>query len=267
MIESMHESVVYLVVFVVLVAVAEAGYAFGRCFRHRLTDEQKSHLDAIMAGLLGLLGLLLAFAFGLSASRFDTRKRLVLDEANAIGTTYLRAQGLPAPPRAEIQSLLRTYIEQRLAVARQGAAKELLDEAVAIQRRLWTHASALLAQDPRSIPRGLFAESVNQVIDLHGARVWAFRDRVPEGILYALGLVAVLGMGLLGVSSGLKNARNLIPTTVMALAVTTVLVLIVDLDRPERGVITVSQQPLVDLSESMAGPVPPSTPQHSPTTE
>jgi hypothetical protein len=101
-------------------------------------------------------------------------------------------------------------------------------------------------------------ESLNRVIDLHAARIWAFRDRVPEGILYALVVLSVFGLGLLGVSSGVKAARNLVPTTVMAFAVATVLVLIVDLDRPERGMITVSQQALVDLGDSMERPEPPS---------
>ncbi len=259
----MHESVICLVVFAALAAAAEGAYRAAHRIRHRMTDEQRSHLDTVMAGVLGLLGLMLAFTFGLSASRFDTRKRLVLDEANAIGTTYLRAQVLPPPHRAEVQSLLRRYTERRLTVTRQGASETELAGAETIQRQLWSHATALSREDPRSIPRGLFMESLNQVIDLHGARVWAFRDRVPDGILYALGLVALLAMGLLGVSSGLKGARNLVPTLVMAFAVATVLVLIIDLDRPERGAITVSQRPIADVSHSMANPAPPSGPERS----
>jgi hypothetical protein len=154
MIESMPEAVVYVVVIALLVAITEAGYRLGRRIQHRMTDEQKGHLDAIMAGLLGLLGLLLAFAFGLSASRFDTRKQLVLDEANAIGTAYLRAQALPAPARADVRSLLRAYTDLRVMAARRSIPEKELAEAEAIQQQLWSRAATLSSEAPAPFRTG-----------------------------------------------------------------------------------------------------------------
>src|SRR5262245_15814690 len=92
----------------------EAGFRAGRWRRQHAEREGETPVSAIVAALLGLLAFLLAFTFGMAASRFDTRRELVLDEANAIGTTYLRAALLPEPHRKETRTLLRDYVDVRL---------------------------------------------------------------------------------------------------------------------------------------------------------
>ena len=96
---------------VVFLLAIEVGFHIGRYRRSRRAGDQKSQVGSVMAASLGLLAFFLAFTFGMAGSRFDDRKKLVLEEANTIGTTYLRAELLPEPHRTEIQTLLREYID------------------------------------------------------------------------------------------------------------------------------------------------------------
>jgi hypothetical protein len=112
-------------------------------------------VGAIIAAILGLLAFLLAFTFGMAASRFDTRRELVLDEANAIGTTYLRAALLPEPHRTEIRSLLRDYVDLRLQAAQPEMTVPALAGSEELQGRLWAQAVIVGEKNPTPIT-GLF---------------------------------------------------------------------------------------------------------------
>jgi hypothetical protein len=207
------------------------------------------------ASILGLLAFLLAFTFSLAANRFDARRHAVLEEANAIGTTYLRARLLPEPQRTETARLLREYVDTRLPDLRQGNPSDIIATAVArseeLHQQLWSHAAAAAEKTPTPIT-GLFVQSLNEVIDLHAKRVFAgARSRIPISIWAGLFSLAVLGMAAVGYQSGLSATRRSLAMLGMVLAFAGVLFLIADLDRPHEGFLMVSQQPLIDVQKSM----------------
>jgi hypothetical protein len=233
----------------------ELGFRLGRRSGRGHDEATKNHLGALQAGLLGLLALLLSFTFAMAVSRFDDRKALVVEEANAIGTTYLRAKLLPSPQREEIESRLRQYVQARLdfyyAVideARLAAAHSKTSE---LQSRIWALAGVLAAQDPKSVPTGLFIQSLNETIDLAEKRQVALDNRVPETVLLMLFVVSVGALGFIAFSSGLAGHRRAVSTGIFALLIALVLTIIIDLDRERRGLIRVSQESMLRVQEAL----------------
>jgi len=228
----------------------EIGYRFGR----RKKREGEGALGTLVGGGMALLAFFLAFTFGLAASRFDTRRQLVLDEANAIGTAYLRAGLVAEPHGSEIRGLLRDYADARIEAVQPGKLN-VLNAAIArseeLQRQLWTELTALALADPHSIVGGLLIESLNEVIDLHSMRVTAgLRSRIPGRIWETLYVLTVLAMLAMGFHAGQSGARS--PAVVpLALAFSAVILVVADLDRPQEGSLRVSQQALIDTRESM----------------
>src|SRR4029453_2718850 len=177
-------------------------------------------------------------------------------EANAIGTTYLRTAMLPER-RDEIRALLRSYVDARLEAVRSGRAAEGILISEDIQGRLWSAATAVGLQHPDSIVVGLFVESLNEVIDLHAKRVTAgLRNRIPGAIWVALFAVAVLSLAAMGYHAGLSRPSRSLAELAVAFTFSVVIGLIADLDRPQEGVLQVSQQALIDLRHSMQVPRP-----------
>jgi hypothetical protein len=244
----------FLAIVVLVLVSIEAGHRLGGYRRRRSDQEQDAPVGAMVGSTLGLLAFMLAFTFGMAASRFDTRKALVLDEANAIGTTYLRAAMLP-DRRDDVRGLLRDYVDARLEAVKTGRLEEGLRRSEDLQARLWAAAVALGQQHPNSIVVGLFVESLNEVIDLHAARVTAgLRNRIPGAIWVTLFALAVLSLGAMGYHSGLAGTARSPAVLAVAFAFSAVIGLVVDLDRPQEGTLTVSQQALVDLRQSMNEP-------------
>src|SRR4029077_19796645 len=170
--------------------------------------EKEAPVGAMVGSVLGLLAFMLAFTFGMAASRFDTRKQLVLDEANAIGTTYLRTAMLPER-RDEIRALLRSYVDARLEAVRSGRVAARVLKSEDMQNKLWSAATAVGLQHPDSIIVGLFVESLNQVIDLHAKRVTAgLRNRIPGTIWMVLLTIATLSLAAMGYHGGLVGTTR-----------------------------------------------------------
>jgi hypothetical protein len=250
-------------VFVVTVVVAflsvEGGFRLGRYRRHRPEHEQEAPVGSMVGAALGLLAFMLAFTFGMAASRFDTRKQLVLDEANAIGTTYLRAELLPEPQRTKIRDLLREYVDVRVpkGVLTREKIKQAIGRSEELHGQLWSQAVAISEKNPGSIIAGLFIQSLNEVIDLHSKRVTAgIRNRIPGSIWVALYFVAVLALVAMGYHTGLTGTRSLVSNLAIVLAFSAVIVLIADLDRPQEGLLKVSQQAMVELQKQLHTPAP-----------
>ena len=233
-------------------AAFEFGYRVAH-YRQQLHQEEKeSPVGGMVAGTLGLLAFMLAFTFGLAGSRFEDRRQVVLSEANAIGTTYLRAAMLPEPMRTEVKNLLREYVDLRLAAVQQpGNLAQALSKSEELHERLWTQAVAATEKD-RSAVTALFVSSLNEVIDLHATRVMAgLQSRVPAVIWIVLYVLAILAMEMIGDHAGLANSRRSIAAVALIIGFSLVLFLIADLDRPGQGMLRVSQQSMIDLRKSM----------------
>lgn len=241
-----------LVAVTVLWLALESGYRIGKWRHERSPDEKEQPVGAMVGSILGLLALVLGFTFSLAASRFDARRQAVLEEANAIGTTYLRARLLPEPERAEIITLLREYADVRIRGVREGKLEELITRSEAIHELLWTQTKAVADRDPHSIITGVFIQTLNELIDLHAKRVLVgVRSRIPLVIWAGLFSLAIIGMGAVGYQSGLSETRRSPAMPVLVLAFALVLSLIADLDRGQEGLLRVSQQAMIDVQRSM----------------
>jgi hypothetical protein len=249
--QGTNEIVIYVVFFALMLAATDAGFRLGRKSGAGTPDKTRSQISVVEDAILGILALLLGFTMFMAVSRFDARKQLVLDEANAIGTSRLRTALLPTPEGSEIASLLRQYINVRVQYGTSGNDLARLDslnmQTMQLQNEFWTRAIAYAQKDADPVRTGLLLQSLNQVIDLESARRMAFQNPVPESVIHVNCIVGLLASTLVGYTFGLSGRRQVFSTCVLALAITLVLGLIVDLDRPRSGFIRVSQQPMIDL--------------------
>lgn len=237
------------ILLLVLLAI-EGGYRLGKASNKR-QEEKDTSLGEMVGATLGLLAFLLAFTFGLAATRYDTRRQLLLDEANAVGTTYLRAEMLPEG-REEIRSLLRQYVDIRVEAFQSGDIQNAIRRSEALHNQLWERAVPIAQKHPDSIVVGHFIQSLNEVIDLHAKRLTAgVRNRIPVAIWTALYGVTILSFGALGYHAGASRARRSPAILPVALTFAVVIGLIADLDRPQEGSLIVSQQAMIDLQRSM----------------
>lgn len=235
----------------------EGGYRTGVWRRIRSADEKDQPVAAMVASILGLVALVLGFTFSLAASRFDARRQVVLEEANAIGTTFLRASFLPEAQKGEVERLLREYVAQRLQSIQDGNIDQFVSHSESVHAELWAQAVAAEKANPGSISVGLFVQSLNDVIDLHAKRVMVgVRSRIPMVIWIGLIGMAILGTGSIGYQAGLTISRRSPAMLCLALAFGAVLALIADLDRGQEGLLRVSQQAHIDMQESMQSPTP-----------
>ncbi len=243
-------------IFVVSIVAIFAATELGRQLGLLASRRQRESISTIEGAILGLLALLIAFTFSMALSLYEVRRDALLNEANAIGTTALRAQLLPAPNNAECLKLLREYVQTRLDIARSTVSLPEVTAAVArsnaIQEALWQQVKAVAAKDNAMVPTGLFIQSLNEMIDDQEKRLTAFANRVPNIILVALYGVAIFSGAISGYASGLEVQRAQLPIYAMAVLIAAMILLIQDLDRPSAGFIGVSQQPMLDTAASIS---------------
>jgi hypothetical protein len=232
--------------------VLEAGYRAGRWRHERTAEEKDAPVGAMVAAILGLVAFMLAFTFGLAAARFDAKRQTVLEEANAIGTTYLRTQLLPEPQKSETAKLLRDYVDVRVRAVQEGNIAEAITQSEKLQELIWQQAVAAADKDHGSIMTGLFVQSLNEMIDVHAKRLLAgVRGRIPLTLWYVLFALAGLGICAMGYQAGLSATRRSPAMMALVVAFAGVLFLIVDLDRGREGFLTVDQTAMTDLQRSM----------------
>ena len=260
--EIMYDINSILIAVVLLLAMGAAmrlGRVVGKRGSSHHNDESKSQVGAVQGSLLGLLALLLGFTFSLALNRYDDRSRAVVDEANAIGTAWLRTDFLSDPRRDEAKALMSRYGLTRFEAGRVPASETerrdgLVQAAEEIFAKLWDLASleTQAVGGPASVS---FAASLNDMIDSLGSRDAAIERHVPEPVLFLMFATFVLLGSILGYSSGLTLAKAGFPIYTMMVLIVALVFVIIDLDRPRRGIISVNQEPLRLVSESMAAAV------------
>lgn len=256
MLWHVHELALLILGLMSLLAATEIGFRGGLRRRPAERESEIDHAGTLQASMIGILALLMGFTFYMAVSRYDTRKSLVVEEANAIGTVHLRAGFLAAPQRDSVRTLLREYVAARLAFHDAGIDPGRIDAANAtatrLQAQLWSATVDAAAADPHSIPAGLFAQSVNELIDLQERRQSAFQNHVPEAVLDLLLATALFSIGFVGYACGLAGQRRFVPNAILATVIVLILTTIIDVDRPRRGLIEVSQDSLVRLQAQLA---------------
>jgi len=253
---SMNEWLLFGIISVLFFLASEVGFQIGRIRRADVDESGKSQINTLQAAILGLLALLLGFTFSMVLSRFDAREQMVLEESNAIGTCYLRAQMLPEPQKTEISKLLRQYVDVRLEVVRTGNLQEIVSRSEKLHDQLWSQAVATEKKEPQRLITLLFIQSLNDVIDIHSGRLRAVLDQVPDMVWVLLFVLTIFAMGMIGFGSGLGKGHQLIPRLVVAVLIALVVLVIMDLGQPQRGLIRVSQQSMMMLRDSINRPAP-----------
>ena len=256
-----------LTIFMVSLAAILAACEIGHVLGVRTKTPGGHDVSALADAVLGLLALMIAFTFAIALSRYEARRDAVVKEANAIGTTVLRARLLPPAQssdvlrllKEDVLRLLKEYVQIRLNIEGSNSAADV-DAAIArsteIQEAIWQQARALAAKDPGMVPTGLFIQALNEMIDSQGIRLAAIRARIPNFVLTTLYAMAILASALAGYASGLLTRLRL-PVYVAGTLITAMIFLIQDLDRPGAGFIESSQQAMTDLANSMAAYIEP----------
>ncbi|MGR5063087.1 bestrophin-like domain [Photobacterium sp. DNB22_13_2] len=251
-IDSLSIFIILGLIFGAIALMFEFGYRLALRFP---SNEYSQSISPMATGLASLLAFILAISFSMAAAKSAERKQLVLAEANAVGTTILRTGLLTEPYRSRSRELLREYVTLRVvenAKEKKQVVNNIIKESEVLQLKLWTQAiDSHGSTSPELLL--LYINSLNEVIDIHTERVnKGLRGRIPVSIWFTLGLLTFLTIALNGVQVGAQNkGRALVAALPFALAFSLVLTLIVELDRPVRSIIEISQQPLVDLRDSL----------------
>ena len=246
------------VVALVLVSIV-LGVYFAKARKKKVGVEDEGPIGTVVSATLGLLAFILAFTFGLTASRFDARRQLLLDDATLIETTAMRAELIPEPQRSDVRQIMKKYIELRLDMP--SDAKEILErvkQSEDLQRQLWAQAASLSNADLKNPDIvSLFIDSVNELINVQTRRVSVANYHIHWLIWLVLFGVTILSMMQVGYLFGRSGSSNWLFIVALSLAFSGVMILIIDLDRSGTsavGSIRVSQQPIKDLHQRLYGP-------------
>lgn len=243
---------VFCFTIVMIFLAVEIGHRVSLYQKKRVTSISEASICTVVAATLGLLAFMLTFTFGLAGSRFENRRQLVLEEANAIGKTYLRAGYLDEPERSNIRKLIREYVSLKLTPLSTSDTQSFLEKADRIQDELWDETLVVAKKSPTSPRDALFIQAVSDVIDYHSKRLLeGFISPIPTIIWVALVFLTFVSMISLGYMIGLSGSRNYLATLTLNVGFTCVIYLIADLDRPREGVIRTNLQPIADLQKRM----------------
>lgn len=240
-----------------MLVMLEFGRRLGIRQRARLGDTHGAGLAAVEGALFALLGLIVAFTFSGAASRFDQRRALIVEEANDIGTAYLRVDLLPAEAQPVIRQKFREYVDARIEVYRALPNLKLaighLERANALQGEIWTLSVKGTQAAPTTASSILLLPAVNAMIDIANTRFWSAQTHPPGvifGLLSALTLCCALFAGY-GMSATAE--RNWLHRLGFSLVLCSAVFVIMDLEYPRFGLIRIDDfdQAIVDVREAM----------------
>src|SRR6185436_3247868 len=219
-IASPLEDAPVLLIFAVFAVVSfvayEIGFQVGHWYQARTPGVQEGPTGVLVGSILALLAFLLAVTMGMASDRFDMRRGLVLEEANTIQTTYLRAGYLPEPASSEIRNLLREYVPLRITPTDEGTRLANAQRSKALLLQIWSVAEAEAKVTQQGDLMAAFIESLNDTIDLHESRLAAgVYARVPATILWLLFVGSFLTLAIVGYSAGLTKRRDLLSAIVL----------------------------------------------------
>ena len=249
-----------LVIFAIIGGTCVVGVLIGRYLR-RHSEHYREGIGALQGALLGLVGLILAFGLTLAVGRYQDRRADVVNEANTIGTAYLRAQTLAETQRSRSLTLLRRYndLAIRLTYDKPASAsfRATAAEQDRLQQTLWRLGGEAINARPRDSAPRLYIDSLNAMIDQQGVRIAGLNNHPPNAVLLLELFGAALALGMLALYISVLG-RGLLPVVLAAVVVTFLVLVTFDLDRPTRGLITVPASPL--LAEKATMSLPPAAP-------
>jgi len=247
-----------VVLFFAILLALELGRKIGQRSRQRHPEESAGGSGAAEGAVFALLGLLIAFTFSGAAARFEERRHLITEEANDIGTAWLRVDLLPSEAQAGVRASFKRYLDVRIEVFRHAEDREmtekLLSESNALQESIWS-SSIAGSRLPGAHPDAakLLLPALNEMIDITTTRLVATRNHPPMVIFLMLAGLGVTGALLIGHELAGRRHRPWLHLLVFGLVMGVTLYVILDLEFPRRGLIRIddADQVLVDLRASM----------------
>lgn len=246
------------IVLLVLMLIANGSgfYLRQRQLRHD-PDKLSEGLGPVEGSLLGLLALLLSFTFGISASKSDHRREIIVEEANAIGTAIMRCDLYPDSVRNDLRPMFKAYVDARITYYEAGIDKEKLDNSLQESQKysdlIWERVTAFSHNKENVFPSQQMVPALNQMIDIVTTRDADRNAHVPESILWMLFLLTLAGSFVTGYGSKSRSFNWVIVIGFSIMTVMTIY-LILDLDRPRRGIINMDQThaKIVELKNMLA---------------
>ena len=246
-----HPFLVFVISFVVLWLSTQLGAGVLKRWR-KLEQDAHEDFNVILAATLTLLGLIIGFSFSMATSRYDQRKNLEEEEANAIGTEYVRADLLPAADAVKVRALLKNYVDQRVlfyTVRDEQQLRQIDIRTAQLQADLWSAVLAPAAAQPTPVV-ALAVSGMNDVLNSQGYTQAAWWNRIPTAAWGLMGAIAICSNLLLGYG-GRSTKSGRVLHLVLPLVVSISFFLIADIDSPRRGAILLNPQNLVSLAESL----------------
>jgi hypothetical protein len=249
--------VLLLGLFAGILACLEFGYRIGRGSSLKNPQSAYEGTGAIEAALFALLGLLLGFSFAGATSRLDSRHQLIVQEANAVGTAYLRLDLLPPGEQPKLRELFRDYLDARVQayakLARQPGIPQEFARASQLQQQIWSQALAASRTDPSQESARLLMPAINDMIDVTTSRAVALDTHLPALIFYLLICVALLTGLLAGYDMSRRHSRSWLHILVYAAVISLTVYTIFDFDNPRYGLIRAdaADKALLNLRDSM----------------
>jgi hypothetical protein len=237
------------IIFIVMIAAYWIGCRVSQRFKGYFIDG----FGPVEGSLLGLLALLLAFTFSMSAARYETRRQIIVQEARQIGTAILRADLYEPSEREAFRADFKEYVEVRIACHDAGFDDKMitrnLNQSVAISTRLWDRAARLGRNPSNFISSNQMIPALNSMIDTVTTRNAARHSTVPDAIIWVLFILCAISSFMIGINRKESKSSMLVVNTVFALMISACVFLIIDLDRPKHGLITTEEmnQNIIDL--------------------
>lgn len=235
----------------------ELGRFIGKRKRAKNTEAEEAGIGSAEAAVFGLLGLLLAFTFSGAAERFEERRHLVTEEANIIGTAFLRVDLLPSSEQPAMRELFRQYLQVRIDTYHHANSEESiaqkLQEGSVLQDQIWTLAIATLPQDKDGNVSKILLPALNEMFDIVTTRIGATNNHPPKIIFVLLVGLSWISALLVGYVMSSAKHRNWIPVWVLAFTLSLTFYVILDLEYPRQGLIRVdaSDHLLIELLDTM----------------
>ena len=251
---NMNLGVLFIYVFIFLFLISFSGLFLGRRFAKKYPDRSREVSDFIPSTILGLMSLIMGFTFSMAIARYEHRKELVLKEANAIGTVYLRSELLSSGDLQPVRNLLKQYVDARLEFFNVGSdfdqIERVEEKARGFLDKLWEHAVQTTSVD-RSAVQGLFVSAVNEVIDLQAERLFALQNTVPDVVYWVILLLVSIGLSSRYFIRGMQDKGEFAGVVLLAILFALVFALIHDLDRPRSGISMISQKAMMSFRQSI----------------
>jgi hypothetical protein len=249
-----NEWLIISVVFVILFIAYEAGVYLGEKNAKIKPEGHSGRVSNIQAGLMGLLGVMLAFSFSLSSQRFEERRKLVIQESLNIGTAYFRAGLLNDTLRNEVRALMRTYLDKRIEFYKSGNTEEEMRriqmEAEDLQVQIWFK-TATIGRTAPNLNTNINIFSLNSMIDISGSIASNFLNHVPKFVLLLLVFITTCTLFIMGYSDGIAMQKNIYFSIVLNLVICFILLLMIDMDRPTTGFLKADIDSLTSLRDEI----------------